>query len=113
MKLLGAKHNNTCQTLFEFLTVYICLLTFPRSVCSCGVIVGGDNLSSVQSTFDRNRTRPAINLVGREIAWRKAWRCNNQWPSLQHLYVGTAWWLNNRIFLTFNNAPSSSLPRSP
>ena len=71
---LKAVRSNTCQTLFEFLTVFLCLLTFERSVATVGVAVGGDNLSSLQNAIDCKSTRPAINLVGREIAWRKALR---------------------------------------
>ena len=74
MKFLSAVRSNTCQTLFEFLTVFLCLLTFERSVVSCGVAVGGDNLSSLQNAIDCKSTRPAINLIGREIAWRKGLR---------------------------------------
>ena len=44
LALLGAVRDNTCQTLFEFLTVYLCPHTFVRSARGRGVIVLGDNL---------------------------------------------------------------------
>ena len=58
--------------LFEFLTVFICLMSFQQSVCTSGVVVCGDNLASLQNAIDCKSPRSSINMVGREIAWRKA-----------------------------------------
>ena len=77
LRMLSAKRDNTCQTLFEFLTVFLCLMTFDRTVRYFGVVVCGDNLAALQNAIDCKSSRSAINLVGREIAWRKAllgWR---------------------------------------
>ena len=74
LRFLSAERTNRCQTLFEFLTVFLCLLTFERAVVSHGVAVGGDNLSSLQNAIDCKSTVPAINLIAREIAWRKGLR---------------------------------------
>ena len=72
LQLLSAKRDNTCRTLFEFLTVFLCLGTFHRAVSSHGVVVCGDNLAALQNALDCKSSRSAINAVGREIAWRKA-----------------------------------------
>ena len=74
LTMLAAKRDNTCQTLFGFLTVFLCLECFERAVRSHGVVVCGDNLATLQNSIDCKSSRSSINLVGREIAWRQALR---------------------------------------
>ena len=70
LKVLSAKRDNTSQTVFEFLTVFLCLTAFQKAVCTHGVLVLGDNLVALQNALDCKSSRSAMNLVGREIAWR-------------------------------------------
>ena len=57
--------------------MFLCLTAFQKAVCTHGVLVPGDNLAALQNALDCKSSRSAMNLVGREIAWRKAlagWR---------------------------------------
>ena len=71
---LSARRDNTSQTVFEFLCVYLSLHTFSRSAAGPGVLVGGDNFASLQNALDCGSGKPAMNLIGREIASRQALR---------------------------------------
>ena len=74
---LKAKVAHTSQTIFEFFTVFMALQTFRHIVRKYGVLVGGDNLTSLQNLLGLRSSKTDLNAICREISWRKVldgWR---------------------------------------
>ena len=59
---------HTSQTVFEFFTIYLVLLTFRRIVTEHGVLLGGDNLTSLQNLLNLRSGKTDLNSICREIS---------------------------------------------
>ena len=81
---LKAKVAHTSQTVFEFFTVFMVLAAFRRIVRQHGVLLGGDNLTSLQNLLHLRSGVTNLNAICREISWRKVldnWRvCPVHYP---------------------------------
>ena len=84
LSILKAKTgDHRGQTAFEFFTLLVCAVTFGKVLTETGACIRGDNLAALNVSNDMASTKPAMNAIARELAWRKIiykWRYK-----LQHL----------------------------
>ena len=71
------------QTLFEFYTLFLVAETFDDVLRETGAHIRGDNVSSLNDALTLKSTSPSMNLISKEIGWRRIVR---GWQfSLSHL----------------------------
>ena len=71
------------QTLFEFATLFMVADTFSDEISKEGALIRGDNLGALSVALKLTSTTPGMNIIAREIAWRRIVR---QWQYLlKHL----------------------------
>ena len=74
------------RTAFEFLILFVCTVAFGEVLADTGALIRGDNLGSFNVTLDLSSITAAMNIVAREIAWR---RIVLRWQNrLKHLPAG-------------------------
>ena len=59
-----------CQTSFEYLTLFLVLLSWGAAARTHGLAILGDNIAALQCAISL-RGRGALNDLSREIAWRR------------------------------------------
>ena len=72
LSILKAKTgDHRWQTAFEFFTLLVCAITFGKVLTETGACIRGDNLAALNVSNDMASTKPAMNAIARELAWRK------------------------------------------
>ena len=72
LKILRAEVGNCkYQTLFEFYTLLVVAQTFSEVLSGTGALIQGDNVSSLNDALTLKSTSPGMNLISREIWWRR------------------------------------------
>ena len=84
LKILRAEVGDCkYQTLFEFYTLLLVAETFSEVLSGTGALIKGDNVSSLNDALTLKSTSPGMNLISREIGWRRIVR---EWQfALSHL----------------------------
>ena len=59
------------QTTFEFFTLFLVAVTFQKVLESTGATILGDNLAALNEALNTKSTKPLMNTISREIAWRR------------------------------------------
>ena len=59
------------QTAFEFATLFIVADTFSEMISEEGALIRGDNLGALSVALKLSSTTPAMNVIARELAWRR------------------------------------------
>ena len=72
LEIIKAKRGDCRgQTAFEFFTLLVCAITFGKVLTETGACIRGGNLAALNVPNDMASTKPAMNAIARELAWRK------------------------------------------